>query len=49
MKARDLDYKKFIDLIKLVNDQAIGILGQIDVFGLDDNINTLCKNVIYHY
>lgn len=42
-------YKKFIELIKLVNDQATDILGQIDVFGLDENIITLCKNVVFHY
>lgn len=42
-------YKKFIELIKLVNDQATDILGQVDVFVLDNNIITLCKNVIYHY
>ncbi|TXK84294.1 P-loop NTPase fold protein [Paenibacillus sp. N3.4] len=42
-------YKKFIDLIKLVNEEAIDIFNKKDVFNLDQNTITLCKNVVHHY
>ncbi|KOR90563.1 P-loop NTPase fold protein [Paenibacillus solani] len=42
-------YKKFVDLIKLVNEEAIDLLNKKDIFSLDENVVTLCKNVVYHY